>query len=266
MGLLCFYLILISHQFWKVVCQWSGLYTCHEGIEGKCIYLFLPLAIHGVEWSKLHLSCFSLWGRGPGRHWMGGLMGTTVGLDILQKRRITALLLLGLKLRISQLAAHSLYWSQEIVNLVSGFRCCSINSTESGSHGRIIRGSFWFMLYSVSKLWCVHNILNCTSSIRSEVYEDYLSEKSGNGCGNSNCNGKIGGSMFCFWSVFKQKPCYGFNLFTCSYKITDSSSKLWIRRLSEVCVPRASRERGNQQCDTLWKVEQPWGDQLLQIR
>ena len=53
------------------------------------------------------------------------------------------------------------------------------------------------MLHSVSKL-CVHSILNCTSSIRSEVYEDYLSEKSGKGCGNSNCNGKIGGSMFCF--------------------------------------------------------------------
>jgi len=37
---------------------------------------------------------------------MGGLVGTRAGLDILQKRRITVLLLLGLELRISQPAAH----------------------------------------------------------------------------------------------------------------------------------------------------------------
>jgi len=97
-------------------------------------------------------------------------VGARAGLDILQKRRITVLLLLGLELRISQPAAQSLL-SQEIVNLVSGFRC-SFNSIGSNSHGRIMRCSFWFMLHSVPKLWCVHSILNCISSVRSEVYED----------------------------------------------------------------------------------------------
>lgn len=56
------------------------------------------------------------------------------------------------------------------------------------------------------KLWCVNSFLNCESDIMSEVYADYLSELSGEGCDNSHCNVKIGGNMWCFQSVIRLKP------------------------------------------------------------
>lgn len=55
-----------------------------------------------------------------------------------------------------------------------------------------------FLVYaSFSFIVVVHNFLNCTGSIRSDVREDYCSEKSSKGSGNSHCNDKIRGSKFC---------------------------------------------------------------------
>jgi hypothetical protein len=52
------------------------------------IYVFLPSALDGGEWSASRPGRFTAGERAPGTHWIGGWVGPRAGLNDVEKRKI----------------------------------------------------------------------------------------------------------------------------------------------------------------------------------
>jgi hypothetical protein len=64
--------------------------VAYWGVEVQ-LHAFLTSALHGGEWSDSRPGRFIPRERVPSKHWIGGWVGPTAGLDAVVKRKIPSL-------------------------------------------------------------------------------------------------------------------------------------------------------------------------------